>query len=239
MPGRARFPRPSPFIIAEAVQSGLNIPAIQIDPRFNFVRGAYIFASDIDKLSMSFKSWREPLADARDKVVIPSIKQNFVSQGRPSWKPLSPRTLQNRMYMGFGRGPILQRTSRLRIAATRKNIWEIVSAIGRDGADMLRLRTEYFDQLVPYGQFHQLGARLPERRTTGSLRQTITRSGTPSRIRQSSREEIWPTSGGQLPARPFIQLTLTEEIEIYEIFFSFMSKKVDQFWPPETRGREL
>lgn len=256
------MPRPSAFTIATAITGtgrggegqfvgGLAIPATTIDPRHNFVRGAFIFADDIDKLGMSFKSWREPLEQSRDLVVIPSIRANFQAQGRPAWKPLKQSTIRNRLYMGYPRGPILQRTGRLKKIATRQNIWEVTSDNSRDGADMLKLRTIFFDQAVPYAQFQQLGARLPRSRTVRSLRGTITSSGGSTTGRPSTgetrrgaagsfgifgRDELFPTAGGRLPARPYIQLTPDEEIEIYEIFYAYMNKQVDKFWGPETRG---
>src|SRR5258706_1896313 len=170
MTGPGAFPRPTPFVISQAVSSGLNIPAIQIDPRFNFVQGAFIFASDIDKMEMKFRTWRVPLAEARDAVVIPSIEKNFSEEGRPKWKPLAKTTIMNRMYLGFSRGPILERTSRLRKTATQRNLWELVSAVGRDGVDRLRLRTTYLDQKVPYAPFMQLGSNPPTQRVSRSLR---------------------------------------------------------------------
>lgn len=235
---------------------GLSIPAVSIDPRFNFVRGAFIFADDIDKLGMSFKSWREPLEQSRDLVVIPSIRKNFASQGRPAWKPLKQSTIKNRMYMGYPRGPILQRSGRLKTIATRKNIWEVTNEIQREGADMLKLRTIFLDQAVPYAQFQQLGARLPRQRTIRSLRGTITGSGDLVPGGHSGaffekqlgaaggfgifgKTEIFPTAGGRLPARPYIQLTTDEEMEIYNIFYSFMVKMVNKFWPPESQGLGL
>lgn len=245
----SNFPRPTPFIISEAVTSGLKIPAIQIDPWLNFVRGAYIFASDIDKLSMGFKSWRKPLLEARDTVVVPSIIQNFNQEGRPKWKPLTARTIKNRLYTGFPRGPILQRTRRLEKAATRKNIWEVTSGVGREGVDMLRLRTEYFDGLVPYAYFHQVGAGVRQGRRFGQIAGFIGPSGKflqfPGiKIGSGFNIESVParaelgeeTRTFRLPARPFIQMTIQEEAEIYTIFYNFMSKQVEKFWGPDVEG---
>jgi len=233
------FPRPTPFVISDAVTRGLKIPAIEIDPWLNFVRGAYIFASDIDKLSMSFKTWRKPLLEARDAVVVPSIIQNFDVEGRPKWKPLLPQTIQNRLYMGFSRGPILNRTGRLRRAATRKNIWEVVSAVGREGVDMLALRTEFLDGLAPYAYFHQVGAGTRRGRIVGDVRTRISQSGASST--QFRHREANPAFGGdtrtfRLPPRPFIQLTPQDEVEIYGIFYNFMSDQVSKHWGPDVEG---
>jgi len=234
------FPRPTPFIISQAVSSGLSIPAIQIDPRLNFVQGAFLFASDIDKMEMGFRTWKKPLEEARDAVVIPSVVKNFTAEGRPRWQALQASTIQNRLYMGFPRGPILERTGRLRKAATRKNIWELVSAVGREGYDMLSLRTTFLDGMVPYAEFHQLGAGMRRGRRVGDVKGSISRTGDFSGFQFRHREANAAAGGDtrifKIPPRPFIQLTVDEEIEIYGIFFNFMSDQVDKYWGPESRG---
>jgi phage gpG-like protein len=233
------FPRPSPFVIAQSVITGLKIPAIEIDPRNNFVRGAFVFASDIDKLEMGFKSWKKPLQEVRDTIVIPSVRENFAQEGRPKWAPLKPQTITNRMYMGYPRGPILERSSKLKRIATQKNIWDIVSGVGREGYDMLSLRTEFLDGRVPYAEFHQLGAGVRRNRKIGEVKTRITRSGKSStsfRFREPRVEAGESTRTFRLPPRPFIQLTVEEEAEIYAVFYNFMSQQVDKFWGPETKG---
>jgi hypothetical protein len=39
-----------------------------------------------------------------------------------------------------------------------------------------------------------------------------------------------------MPPRPFIQLTLDEETEIYSIFFMFMTVQSEKYWGPSSRG---
>lgn len=210
--------RPSTSALAGSVSSGLSLVGVEIDPRHNFVRGAYILANDIDKLSMSFKSFKEPLTKSLNDVIIPSIEANFAAQGRPGWQPLSPNTIRDRIRKGYGAGPILQRTGRLMKEATRKNIWEVSS-------DMLKLRTVYFDQKVPYAQYHQLGAN-----TRGSG------GGKLKKFVGSAGSKLSVPKVGFLPARPFVQLTMDEEVEIATIFMAFMNEKVDKYWPPDTHG---
>lgn len=246
----SNFPKPTPFMISEAVVRGLAIPAIQIDPRLNFVRGAYIFASDIQLLDLNLRTFRSPLEKARDLVVIPAIKQNFEEQGRPPWKRLTKKTIYNRLIEGYPRGPILDKSGRLKRAATKKNIWNITSAIGRQGYDMLQLRTVYFDQLVPYGVFHQFGSNPPESRTVRSLHGGIGRGGKTYNYDVTGmahafasrhlgfagsfsirgKNELYPSSGGKMPARPFISITLDDEIEIYNIFTTYLTTQVNKFW---------
>jgi phage gpG-like protein len=190
---RRDFPKPSWTTIAAAVVGGPGgltglRPGVMvsIDATGEFLGGSAIDAAKIDKLGMSFKSFREPLTEALNGVLIPAIKQNFAEQGRPPWKKLTQRTLQNRLYEGFQRGPILDKTGRLKREAARKNNWDI-------RANTIVFRGVYFTQKVSYAGYHQNGA--------------LT-----------------------MPARPFIQMTEADEVEIYGIFVSFLEKKVEKYW---------
>jgi len=247
----ATFPRPGMGSIVSAVtgagggfgvpSTGLAIP--MIDPRFNFVRGAAVYAGMIDRLGMQFRSFKDPLNKSLNRVIIPSIYANFAAQGRPSWKPLTRGTIQDRLRKGYARGPILQRTGRLKRGATRKNIWDIrpLSAAGGAGADMLLMRTNYFDQLVPYGKFHQLGAKVPESRVSRGLSVDISQDTAGEfaalPMRETSRKVLFPGGAfGVIPARPFIQLTGAEEVAIYNIFVAFMVEKVNKYWGTGSTG---
>lgn len=126
-----------------------------------FVRQAYIDATDIDKLSSSVKSFREPLTLSLNAVVQPAIVSNFADQGRPRWKPLSAATLASRNPLRTTKknvktkssgNRILDRTGRLKNIATQKNLWEIKD-------DQLTFRINFFTQKVVYGAFHQMGTK--------------------------------------------------------------------------------
>ena len=68
----------------------------------------------------------KPLWETIDQVFIPSIKKNFDKQGRPlKWRPLSPVTKQFRSKQGYGPGPILDRSGRLKRAAQAKARWSV------------------------------------------------------------------------------------------------------------------
>lgn len=256
MPLGGRFPKPTRNTIGSAVvgfggdfhagpKTGLQyLPRISIDPSGRASSGAYLYAGRIDKLGMSFKSFREPLTKALNQVIIPSIHKNFDAQGRPKWKELKKSTIRRRLMDGYPRGPILYRSGRLRRGATKKNIWYIgpLSTGARSGgSDILRVKTEYFSQLVPYARYHQKGARVPTTRRTGKLKTTIERvpGGGFEAFGGESRE--WTEGGpgaefGKLVPRPFIQLTTEEEIEIYNIFVAFMVEKVDKSWGTGSEG---
>ena len=153
--------------------------------------------------------------------------------------------------MGFPRGPILDRSGKLRRAATRKNIWDVVSAVGREGVDMLRLRTEYLDQLVKYAYFHQFGAGVRRGRMITNISGRIGQSGKfrpyPgikigsgfNIIRREANPINEETRTFRLPPRPFLNLDVTEEMEIYGIFAAFMMEKVNDHWGPDTEGRQF
>jgi phage gpG-like protein len=226
------YPRPGMGSIVAAVSGARAHPflsrgglVIQIDPGQLFASGLMANAKRIDRLGMSFSSFKEPLRDALNQVVVPSIFKNFAAQGRPAWKKLAKSTVQSRLRQGFARGPILQRTGRLRKMATRKNIWEIRPASGSTGADLLRLRANYFTQLVPYAPLHQAGASAYMRKV-GFYNIGIDFT-TGREIATTHEDERYDW---KLPARPFIQLTVDEEVMVYNIFVAFMVEKVNKHW---------
>lgn len=56
-----------------------------------------------------------PVFDEYGPYMLRSIDRNFQAEGRPDrWARLAPATIQERIRLGFGRGPILQRTKKLR-----------------------------------------------------------------------------------------------------------------------------
>lgn len=75
--------------------------------------------------------------------------RNFNAEGRPSWIPLKPATIQDRVRQGFGAGPILQRTQTLFRSLTEKGApYQIFRARPRS----LQLTSSLF-----YFPFHQKG----------------------------------------------------------------------------------
>jgi len=170
-----------------------------------FRRRAYLDARDIDKLHASIKSFREPLEQSLDKVVIPAIIKNFAAQGRPPWVALKDSTLQRRSWrpttrsktgkistsipVAGGSFRILDSTGRLRKAATQKNMWDIKD-------DQLTFRSTFFSGKVPYGVFHQLGTR-------------------------------------NMVARVFISLRFDEEEKIQDIFGDWLLSRINKYWTME------
>ncbi len=57
----------------------------------------------------------QPVFDEFGRYMLGSIRRNFEAEGRPrKWQPLAPSTIQQRTRQGYGAGPILYRTGRLR-----------------------------------------------------------------------------------------------------------------------------
>src|SRR5690606_29929622 len=102
--------------IRTASVSGLridgSIPGVQLG--FTFSPTIGIVAKNVDKLGLDIRSFREPLKRAIQQVVIPSIRTNFDSGGRPAWEPLSEATLRWRQARGIGGTAPLIATGALR-----------------------------------------------------------------------------------------------------------------------------
>lgn len=207
--------------------TGLAINPLQLIPggrrgiesRYGeFGSGAIVTARRIDTLSAGFKSFQKPLMTALRTVIVPSIKRNFEAQGRPPWKALTRKTIYNRLMEGYPRGPILDKSGRLKREAVKLNNWEYRN-------NELAFRGLYFTQKVPYASFHQFGART--RLNSGSASNLIMgrvgSSGFSVRVGQSR----------QLVPRPFIQLTTDEEAEIFTIFMAYVVEKVNEAWEGE------
>jgi phage gpG-like protein len=79
----------------------------------------------MEKFGIDIRSFHEPLKRSIQQVIIPSINMNFDWEGRPEWTPLADYTLTRRNNEGFGEGPILQRTGRLRARATAFARWKV------------------------------------------------------------------------------------------------------------------
>lgn len=128
-----------------------TFPGLEIDGRFS--RDAFILASDLDQLGFNIRSFKEPLTRSVRQVIIPSIRKNFESGGRPEWRELAADTIATRLRYGYGIWPPLTKTGALKKRATAVGIW----TIGRDSAIMNEPR-------IKYAKFHQAGTRkMPQR----------------------------------------------------------------------------
>lgn len=218
-----RGPRPGLGTIATAISGGLAMP--MLDPSGEFRRQIALSARSIDRLDMEFNSFKEPLTTSLNKVIVPSVVANFAAQGRPRWKGLTPKTVQSRLSQGYPRGPILQRSGKLKREATRKNIWVV-------RYNELKFMSTYFDQKMPYGKYHQFGARNRKAKSgSPTLSTSMTGTGGFSKFKQGRVHSVEIGAAMHtLPPRPFIKLDIDEEAEIANIFMSFMVDKVNKYW---------
>ena len=121
----------------------VNIGGISVDIDMPNMR---IEAEKIDELGFQLKSFKEPLNRAIRTVLIPSIKKNFASNGRPRWASLSDKTVQRK----GSATPILNETGKLKTAAQQINNW----SIDKEEAKFTGLPGK-----VEYGEFHLSGTR--------------------------------------------------------------------------------
>ena len=167
---------------------------------FEFQPTIGMLARDIDRLGIDIRSFREPLERAIKQVMLPSIAQNFVEEGRPEhWKPLAEYTMNER----GNAGPILTRTGALRQGAVQFNNWEInqVAAVFRGLPDR-----------VKYGNVHQAGY-----------------GGDPQEVMKMSAQQIAKGAKRAqkfvIPARPFVLYQEEDEFRIEEIFAEWLEER--------------
>lgn len=96
--------------------------------------------NDFRQLSNDLKKIKVPIARSIEKVMIPSIQQNFNSGGRPSWQPLASYTVEKK-----GSEDILEETQDLKRAAGSLRSWRITDD------------TASLDEVPEYGIYHNTG----------------------------------------------------------------------------------
>lgn len=115
----------------------------------------------LNKVLAGMKDWTEPLLET-EKFQQESIQKQFDSEGdhiTGKWKGLSSSTIAARLRLGFGRGPILQNTGRLKRSFRRKELT----------TNKLSITSE-----VPYYAYHQLGTkRMTQRQIAGHSKPMI------------------------------------------------------------------
>lgn len=175
-------------------------------------------ARDVNKLGLDLENFKVPLTKAIRLIMMPSIKKNFVMEGRPvEWEPLALYTEQQR---GSAR-PILYRTGNLERAASSFGIWTITDT----SATIKSLPSD-----VWYGAIQQEGY--------GSLgqiaRKQLGAGASAAEIQERAISLFMGDTPGPrqtkfvIPARPFI-LFQDEDIEtIQEVFIDWMEDQADQ-----------
>jgi phage gpG-like protein len=186
-----------------------------------------IAAGRVDRMGMDIRSFKEPLTRAVKKIMIPSIRKNFDSGGRPTWDSLTEATLRIRSYYGFDGAQPLVRTGALERGATQFSIWKIDQA------------TAYISDLperVWYGRIHQAGYQ------ANSMGKRVAkfkgnRSAAFGSLLSEQRRAIQSGTkmkgggGSEVPARPFFILQPEDEDGISEVFIEWLDERIERAWP--------
>lgn len=238
MAGLPRIPVSSegifPADIANAIM-GLRFDTIT-SIKWDIRPSVGLVAKDIERLGLDIRSFKEPMSVAVKTVIIPSIRKNFDSGGRPAWEPLAEGTIKHR---GGAAWPILQVTGKLRKRATQFSIWDI----GPTTATIRSLPADVF-----YGAFHQAGA---EGGGGGNLQAELKkyRAGSPRALNvlkpylAAAQKELGANAPSgriynravgllieadqswSLPARPFIMWQDSDIPKIEAIFSAWMQER--------------
>jgi len=208
---------------------GIRFDQNIIDTSWDFRPSIGIVARDMQLYGLAIENMKGPLITAVREVMIPSIRQNFLADGRPPWEPLAPVTV-NRFRHGAS-GPILYRTGKLEKAATSFNIWTITNTAATIRA---------LPHSVWYGELHQAGFG-----TFGPFVQAAQASlgagaGMQDVLREAFRLMDEARGGAtqhrkvSIPQRKFIMFQDEDIDEIQEIFaewLEFEARKVGRFRP--------
>lgn len=177
-----------------------TLMAAQVRVDLNFEPSVGILARKVDKLGLSIKSFKEPLKQSVQDVMIPSIRRNFDAGGRPKWDPLQQNTIITK---GGDARPLI-RSGALRRQMGYLKIWNISS----ESAMITDL-----PESVWYGRVHQAGAGAT---TTSQLRNTTTGAVT----------SITEADFGSIPARPFVTIQRGDYTKIERIFDRWLARKI-------------
>lgn len=193
---------------------------------FEFKPTVGILARDVEKFGIDIRSFREPLRRAVKEVMIPSIKKNFTSQGRPGWEPLAEDTLLLRARIGKT-GPILQRSGALMKNMGYTTMWTITQdyAIIKD-----------LPQRVWYGKVHQEGVSSMKTRLKNEIKNAAAKGikmspGTAAKVVQAKIDkEILSGKASkhgrtQIPARPFVMFQDEDYDGIEEVFNKWLGER--------------
>ena len=220
---------------AGAVQFGR---ALGIGPTVQFSPSIGILIGRLDKLGVDIRSFRVPLHDAVQQVMIPSIRRNFEEESARSgpigvpWEPLSDFSLTMRdrglvrFHEGGARGTsILDATGKLKRKATQLNLWTI---------DNTKAEVRDIPQSVWYGKVHQSGypsgvaqaARVAAKggATAGSIGAGLRELVSVGRPLKQGRE------APVVPARPFLVVQPEDEEKVKAVFVAWLTMRVETFY---------
>ena len=195
---------------------------------FEFKPSLGIVAKNIDDLGLALANHKEPLTESILTVMIPSIRKNFTSGGRPPWEELAHDTVRKR---GTSK-PILIRTGALRRGVTKIGIW----SIGKTSATIRNL-----PENIWYGKVHQEGIE-GDALSSGNWFAKYERAAIKRLGKEAKKSEITAeafnimdegikrhgpvrASRPGIPARPFVMFQDEDMDEIQEVFAEWMAQQ--------------
>jgi phage gpG-like protein len=140
------------------------------------------------------------------QVVIPSIKENFAVGGRPPWAPLEASTVQQKR----GNTQPLVRTGKLRRNMGYMSIWHI---------DAEKAFIADLPPRIWYGKVHQAGA-------TFSSHSKAFKAVHISYLGRPLGRPDKASSGGVIPARPFVVVQPEDVQAIEEVFERWLEERI-------------
>jgi phage virion morphogenesis protein len=108
-----------------------------------------VTAGHYEAVGVEIRSFREPLKRSVQQVIIPSIRKNFDSGGRPGWAPYADITIEFHQELGEAMSQgMLNKTGKLKQTMGYFNIW----SVDREKAELRDLPANIW-----YGKIHQAG----------------------------------------------------------------------------------
>jgi len=186
-----------------------------------------IVAKDIDRMGLALASFKEPLEKSIKDVMMPSIRKNFESGGRPEkWPPLAEYTLQVKGLAGVEGGdkPLI-RTGALQRGASSFKIWDI----GNTSATVRSLPDNIW-----YGAIHQQGSGGFAPFVAKASKSLGSKAGGLAVLKQAFKllDEARGSGGHkavQIPQRRFIMFQEDDIDDIQDIFYLWMVKQTIEF----------
>jgi len=182
---------------------------------YSFTPSLAMSAKQFNKLDVDIRSFREPLKRSIQRVIAPSIGQNFVSNGRPDgWVPYADDTVTMKMSdpkNKFGPENMLRRSGLLWKTMQQYNIWTVT----RTQAAILDLPSK-----VWYGALHQGGF---------GVRASDVKPAKEGSMFLSPQElhDMGARAKVQIPARPFAMFQTRDIDKVQEVFADWLQERVD------------
>jgi phage gpG-like protein len=190
--------------------NGVRVDSM-VDLGFSFKPTLAMSARAFDKMGLDIRSLREPLKRSVQRVIAPSIGQNFLANGRPEgWAPYADDTIQMKMNdpkNKYGAEDMLRRSGLLWRTMQQYNIWTVTTT----QAAILDLPDKIW-----YGALHQAGY---------GMRASEVR---PARGLFASPEELRAMGGKgsvYIPARPFAMIQDQDLDKIQEVFGDWLQER--------------